>query len=70
MNRVNTILLGLCLITPAASMAAEPAPESPDLELLEFLGEWDGESEAWLRQQKLNEEKSATAPKTEVNKDE
>lgn len=70
MNRVNGLLLGLCLITPTAGMATEPAPEPPDLELLEFLGEWDGESETWLQQQKLDDEKPATAPKSEVKKDE
>jgi hypothetical protein len=70
MNRVKRLLLGLCLITPTATMAAAPAPEEPALELLEFLGEWDGESEAWLRQQKLDDEKSAATPKAEVKRDE
>lgn len=70
MNRVNPLLLGLCLLAPVLSQAAAPAPEAPDLELLEFLGEWNGEGEEWLKQQALEQEKAVAAPKVEVKKDE
>lgn len=76
MKRVNTLLLGLCLITPVTTMAAAPVPtadaDAPDLELLEFLGEWSGEGEAWLQQMdKSKDEKPAVAPKkSEVKNDE
>lgn len=76
MSRASCLLLGVCLLTPALSMAAAPvpapvqAPDTPDLELLEFLGEWSGEGEEWLKQQKLEQEKAVAAPKAEVKKDE
>lgn len=70
MKRVNHVLLGLCLIAPAAGMAGTPASDAPDLELLEFLGEWGDEGEAWMKQQKVEQEKAVAAPKGEVKKDE
>ncbi|TPW18727.1 MAG: hypothetical protein FD130_51 [Halothiobacillaceae bacterium] len=68
MNRGSVLIVGLCLLTPTLSQAV--APETPELELLEFLGEWSGEGEAWIKQQTLEQEKAVAAPKTEVKKDE
>lgn len=76
MKRVSGLLLGLCLITPVAVMAAPPTPkpdaDAPDPELLEFLGEWSGEAETWLKQQEKSVDvKPAAAPrKAEVKRDE
>lgn len=72
MNRGSTLLVGLCLLTHVPGVATAPTPETPELELLEFLGEWSDEGEEWLKQQeKLRDEKPAAAPqKAEVKSDE
>lgn len=62
--RASGWLLSLCLASPA--MADEQ--ETPDLEFLEFLAEWQDESEAWLDTQDLDKLPTQTepAPETEV----
>lgn len=51
----RSLLLGCCFIGVASAdeVKEDSVPEQPDIALLEFLGEWDGESEAWLETQKL-----------------
>ena len=76
MNRANALLLTLTLLAPALTHATET--DAPDPELLEFLGEWGDEGDAWLQQQQdqqvqqaqqqhqQQENRSVAAPKTEV----
>ena len=66
MSRGSTLLVCLCLLTPVVARATTPPPEAPDLELLEFLGEWGDEGDAWLQQQQNEQQKSVAAPRTEV----
>lgn len=64
MSRANALLLCATLIAPAALQAQEP--EAPDMELLEFLGEWSGEDEVLLQQIEEELRRQAAAPKREV----
>jgi len=63
MRKANSLLLGLCLVSSA--LVADDA-DTPDLEFLEFLGEWQGDGDAWLETQKLDELAVKPTPTTEV----
>ena len=63
MRKANSLLLGLCLVSSA--LVADDA-DTPDLEFLEFLGEWQDDGEAWLDTQKLDELVVKPTPTTEV----
>ena len=52
MRRAKLVLIGALSIV--ASVSAEEA-NVPDLEFLEFLGEWQDDGEAWLDVQKIDE---------------
>ncbi|HHJ81016.1 MAG TPA: hypothetical protein ENJ65_05235 [Candidatus Tenderia electrophaga] len=66
MHKANFLLLSLCLVS--TNIVADEAEESgaPDLEFLEFLGEWQDDGEAWLDTQKLEELAVKPTPATEV----
>ncbi len=64
MHKANALLLGLCLVSPALAV---DETDAPDLEFLEFLGEWQDDGDAWLDTQKLDELPVRPTPATEVN---
>ncbi|MFQ5636304.1 MAG: hypothetical protein ACE5G3_13365 [Gammaproteobacteria bacterium] len=45
MKTAGSILAILCSLTPVGAALADE--ESPDTELLEFLGSWEGEDDEW-----------------------
>lgn len=49
-ERATRIAAALAALALTACAAAEPADEEvpPDVELLEYLGSWDGSDEDWL----------------------
>ncbi len=63
MHRVRLLVMSLCLLSSA--VMAEEA-EAPDMDFLEFLGEWQGDDEAWLDTQALDD----VSVDTEVQDDE
>lgn len=55
MHKANFLLLGLCLVSTCVVADEGEEPGTPDLEFLEFLGEWQDDGETWLDTQKLEE---------------
>ena len=64
MHRASALLLGLCLVSP---LLLADQSEEPELEFFEFLGEWQGDGEAWLDVQKLDELPAESGLAAEVN---
>ncbi|MCI0401133.1 MAG: hypothetical protein L0Z68_07515 [Gammaproteobacteria bacterium] len=48
-RRVNWVVIVVAMLPPFALGADETKPdEMPDLELLEFVGEWESAAEEWV----------------------
>jgi len=67
MRPVKGVLLAAVLWAPI--VIAEEVADSPSLELLEFLGEWSAEDQAWLDQQTPAEPKQDESKQDEPQQD-
>jgi len=47
LNRWCGVVAGLAGLGMAVAMAADPEAASPDADLIEFLGSWEGEDDDW-----------------------